>query len=91
MVVFNNQRYLSMERACLNIIRMVLRKTGVHFGGPIMPNPDYRLYADIYGGYGVRVKDPKEIQQSVDRALRHNAAGRLAVIDEVLSDYLPRQ
>src|SRR5262249_26100596 len=67
------------------------KKTGVHFGGPIMPNPDYRLYADIYGGYGVRVKDPKDIQQAIDRALRHNAAGRLARIAVVLNDYLPRQ
>jgi len=91
-VVFNNQRYLSMERGLLKYYPDgAAKKTGVHFGGPIMPNPDYRLYADIYGGYGVRVKDPKDIQQSVDRALRHNAAGRLAVIDVVLSDYLPRQ
>jgi thiamine pyrophosphate-dependent acetolactate synthase large subunit-like protein len=67
------------------------KKTGVHFGGPTMANPDYRLYADIYGGYGIRVKDPKEIQPSIDRALRHNAAGRLAVIDVVLGAYLPRQ
>ena len=91
-VVFNNQRYLSMERGLLKYYPDgAAKKTGVHFGGPITPNPDYRLYADIYGGYGVRVKDPKEIQPSVDRALRHNAAGRLAVIDVVLSDYLPRQ
>jgi acetolactate synthase-1/2/3 large subunit len=90
-VVFNNQRYLSMERGLLKYYPDgAAKKTGVHFGGPIMPNPDYRLYADIYGGYGVRVKDPKEIQAAVDRALRHNAAGRLAVIDVVLSDYLPR-
>jgi len=91
-VVFNNQRYLSMERGLLKYYPDgASKKTGVHFGGPIMPNPDYRLYAEIYGGYGVRVKDPKDIQPSVDRALRHNAAGRLAVIDVVLSDYLPRQ
>jgi hypothetical protein len=38
-VVFNNQRYLSMERACLNIIRCAAKKTGVHFGGPIIPIP----------------------------------------------------
>jgi acetolactate synthase-1/2/3 large subunit len=91
-VVFNNQRYLSMERGLLRYYPDgAAKKTGVHFGGPIMPNPDYRLYADIYGGYGVRVKDPKEIQPCIDRALRHNAAGRLAVIDVVLSDYVPRQ
>jgi acetolactate synthase-1/2/3 large subunit len=91
-VVFNNQRYLSMERGLLKYYpEGAGKKTGVHFGGPIMPNPDYRLYADIYGGYGVRVKDPKEIQPSLERALKHNASGRLAVIDVVLSDYLPRQ
>lgn len=91
-VVFNNQRYLSMERGLLKYYPDGAgKKTGVHFGGPIMPNPDYRLYADIYGGYGVRVKDPKDIQPSVERALKHNASGRLAVIDVVLSDYLPRQ
>ena len=91
-VVFNNQRYLSMERGLLRYYPDgAAKKTGVHFGGPILPNPDYRLYADIYGGYGVRVTDPKDIQPAVARALEHAAAGKLAVIDVVLSDYLPRQ
>jgi acetolactate synthase-1/2/3 large subunit len=91
-VVFNNQRYLSMERGLLRYYpEGASKKTGVHFGGPIFPNPEYRHYADIYGGYGVRVTDPKEIQPAVARALKHNAAGRLAVVDVVLSDYLPRQ
>ena len=69
----------------------VSKKTGVHFGGPILPNPDYRLYAEIYGGYGVRVTDPQNIQPAVAKALEHSAAGRLSVIDVVLSDYQPRQ
>jgi acetolactate synthase-1/2/3 large subunit len=91
-VVFNNQGYLSMERGLLKYYPEGAAKTsGVHFGAPILPNPDYRLYADIYGGYGVRVTDPKEIHPAVTRALEHAAAGRLAVIDVVLSDYLPRQ
>ncbi len=52
-VVFNNQRYLSMERGLLKYYPDgASKKTGVHFGGPIMPNPDYRHYADVYGGYG---------------------------------------
>ena len=52
-VLFNNQRYLSMERGLLKYYPQgAAQKTGVHFGGPILPNPDYRLYADIYGGYG---------------------------------------
>lgn len=90
-VVFNNQRYLSMERGLLRYYPDgAAKKTGVHFGGPILPNPDYRLYADIYGGYGVRVTDPKDIQSAVARALEHGAAGRLAVIDVVLSDFSPR-
>jgi acetolactate synthase-1/2/3 large subunit len=91
-VVFNNQRYLSMERGLLKYYPDgVSKKTGIHFGGPIMPNPDYRRYADVYGGYGIRVTDPADIGRAVAASLEHNAAGRLAVIDVVLSDYLPRQ
>jgi acetolactate synthase-1/2/3 large subunit len=91
-VVFNNQRYLSMERGLLKYYPDgVSKKTGVHFGGPILPKPDYRLYAEIYGGYGVRVTDPKNIQPAVAKALEHSTAGRLSVIDVVLSDYQPRQ
>lgn len=89
-VVFNNQRYLSMERGLLRYYPDgAAKRTGIHFGGPILPSPDYRLYADIYGGYGVRVTDPKDIQPAVARALEHAGAGRLAVIDVVLSDYIP--
>jgi acetolactate synthase-1/2/3 large subunit len=91
-VVFNNQRYLSMERGLLKYYPDgISKKSGIHFGGPILPNPDYRHYADVYGGYGIRVTDPQNIQAAVAQALEHNAAGRLAVIDVVLSDYLPRQ
>jgi acetolactate synthase-1/2/3 large subunit len=91
-VVFNNQRYLSMERGLLKYYPDgVSKKTGIHFGGPIQPNPDYRHYADVYGGYGIRVTDPKDIKAAVAHSLEHNEAGRLAIIDVVLSDYLPRQ
>lgn len=91
-VVFNNQRYLSMERGLLKYYPDgVSKQTGIHFGGPILPNPDYRRFADVYGGYGIRVTDPKDIQSAVAQSLEHNAAGRLAIIDVVLSDYLPRQ
>jgi acetolactate synthase-1/2/3 large subunit len=91
-VVFNNQRYLSMERGLLKYYpEGAAKKSGIHFGGPIQPNPEYRHYADVYGGYGVRVTDPKDIQPEVAHALEQAAAGRLAVIDVVLSDYLPRQ
>ena len=91
-IVFNNQRYLSMERGLLRYYPDgVSKKTGVHFGGPILPNPEYRHYADVYGGFGIRVTDPKAIESAVTQSLEHNAAGRLAVIDVVLSDYLPRQ
>jgi len=90
-VVFNNQRYLSMERGLLRYYPDgTAKKTGVHFGGPIMPSPDYRLYAEIHGGYGTKVTDPKDIQPAIARALENAAVGKLAVIDVVLSDYLPR-
>jgi acetolactate synthase-1/2/3 large subunit len=91
-VVFNNQRYLSMERGLLKYYPDgASKQTGIHFGGPILPNPDYRHYADVYGGYGIRVTDPGDIARAVAESLEHNAAGRLAVVDVVLSDYLPRQ
>jgi acetolactate synthase I/II/III large subunit len=91
-IVFNNQRYLSMERGLLKYYPDgVSKKTGVHFGGPILPNPDYRLYAEIYGGFGVRIIDPSQIKPAVASALEQSAAGRLSVLDVVLSDYLPRQ
>jgi acetolactate synthase-1/2/3 large subunit len=91
-VVFNNQRYLSMERGLLKYYPDgASKQTGIHFGGPILPNPDYRHYANVYGGYGTRVTDPGDIGRAVAESLEHNAAGRLAVIDVVLSDYLPRQ
>ena len=91
-IVFNNQRYLSMERGLLKYYPDgVSKKTGIHFGGPILPNPNYRHYADVYGGCGIRVTDPKDIQPAVAQSLEHNTAGRLALIDVVLSDYLPRQ
>jgi acetolactate synthase-1/2/3 large subunit len=77
-VVFNNQRYLSMERGLLKYYPDgVSKQTGIHFGGPILPNPDYRHFADVYGGYGVRVTDPKDIQSAIAQSLEHNAAGRL--------------
>lgn len=89
-VLFNNQRYLSMERGLLKYYPDgAAKKTNVHFGGPI-PGADYRYYGDIYGGYGVQVKDPKDIKPAIERAVKENAAGRLAVIDVVLNDYLPR-
>jgi acetolactate synthase-1/2/3 large subunit len=91
-VMFNNQRYLSMERGLLRYYPDgVSKKTGIHLGGPILPNPEYRHYAAVYGGYGVRVTDPKDIQPAIAQALEHTKSGRLAVVDVVLSDYLPRQ
>ncbi|MBI2357710.1 MAG: hypothetical protein HYV04_02130 [Deltaproteobacteria bacterium] len=91
-VVFNNQRYLSMERGLLRYYPDgAAKKTGIHLGSPILPIPDYRLYAEIYGGYGVRVTDPKDIQPAIARALEQAKAGRLAVIDVVLNDYIPGQ
>jgi len=91
-VVFNNQRYLSQERSLLRYYPDgAAKRTGVYFGGPILPSPEYRLYADIHGGYGVKVTNPQDIRPAVARALEYSAQGRLAVIDVVLNDYIPRQ
>ncbi len=59
-------------------------------GAAISPNPDYRFLADVYGGYGVKVSDPKAIQSAMRQAQEQVAQGRLALVDVVLSDYNPR-
>ena len=65
-------------------------KNGVHYGSSIEPIPDYRLFAEAYGGFGVRVDKPEDIRPSIDQALVHLREGRLALIDVCLSDYTPR-
>ena len=90
-IVFNNQRYLSMETSLLKYFPGGSAKnTGVHYGGPIAPAPDYQLYAKAHGGYGARVTRPSDIKPAIEDALRHEAQGKLSVIDVVLSDFNPR-
>lgn len=90
-VVFNNGRYLSMERSLLRYFPDgAAKRTGIHFGSPIEPNPDYRLLAEAYGGYGVRVENPGDIQGAVEEARKHSTRGRFSLIDVVLNDFTPR-
>lgn len=90
-VLFDNQRYLSMERSLLKYFPDgSAKRTGIHYGGPISPNPDYRLLAHTYGGHGVRVVEPKELQPAIEQAVEHAAHGKFALVDVVLSDYAPR-
>jgi acetolactate synthase-1/2/3 large subunit len=48
------------------------------------------LIGEAYGGFGARVTDPQEIGPAIQQALKHNAEGKLALIDVVLSDFNPR-
>jgi acetolactate synthase I/II/III large subunit len=90
-VVFNNQRYLSMETSLLKYFPGGSAKsTGVHYGGPIAPSPDYQMYAKAHGGYGMRVTRPGDIKTAINESLGHEAEGKLSLIDLVLSDFNPR-
>lgn len=90
-VLFNNGRYLSMERSLLKYFPGGSAKiTGIHYGARIEPDPDYALLARAYGGYGVKVESPDDIAAAVKEALRQHAGGRLSLIDVVLRDYTPR-
>jgi acetolactate synthase-1/2/3 large subunit len=90
-VLFNNQRYLSQERSLLKYFpEGAAKKTGVHYGVAIEPNPDYRLLASTYGGYGVKVEKPDQIRPAVEQAMAEMAQGKLSLIDVVLSDFTPR-
>ena len=90
-VVFNNGRYLSMETSLIKYFPDgAAKRTGVHFGAEIDPRPDYQHYAKAHGGYGYRVSQPSEITTAVEQAIKHEAEGKLTVIDLVLSDFNPR-
>jgi acetolactate synthase-1/2/3 large subunit len=90
-VVFNNGRYLSMETSLIKYFpEGAAKKTGVHFGANIAPNPDYQYYAQAHGGRGFRVTRPDQIKTAVEQALVQEREGKLTVIDVVLSDFNPR-
>jgi len=90
-VVFNNQGYLSMERSLLKFFPGGgAERTGIHPGGPIAPRPDYRLFAEAYGGSGIKVERPEEIAKAIDQALGAMKQGKVALLDVVLSDYTAR-
>ena len=90
-VIFNNGRYLSMESSLIKYFpEGAAKTTGVHFGAPIAPHPDYQCYGRAHGGLGVCVSRPEEIKPAVEQALAHEAQGKLSVIDVVLSDFNPR-
>jgi acetolactate synthase I/II/III large subunit len=90
-VVFNNGRYFSMELSLLGYFPDgAAKKTGVHYGTPISPRPDYQMYAKAHGGYGVRVTEPQNIRAAVEQALRSDADGKFSLMDVVLNDFNPR-
>ena len=90
-VVFNNGRYLSMETSLIKYFPDgAAKKTGVHYGAEIGPRPDYQYYGKAHGGCGYRVTQPGDIKTAVAQALKHEAEGKLTVIDVVLSDFNPR-
>lgn len=90
-VVFNNQGYVSMERSLLKFFPGGgAQKTGIHPGGPIAPSPDYRLFAEAYGGAGIRVERPDAIGDAIDRSLAVLGEGKSALLDVVLNGYTPR-
>jgi len=90
-ILFNNQRYLSMERGLLKYFpNGAGKRAGLHYGAPISPNPDYQLFAQIYGGHGVKISEPQAAQPAIEEALKHAANGRLALVDIILNDYSSR-
>jgi acetolactate synthase-1/2/3 large subunit len=90
-VVFNNQGYRSMERSLLKFFPGGgAERTGIRPGGPIAPAPDYRLFAEAYGGIGIKVERPDAIAGAIGRSLDVLADGKLALLDMVLSAYTPR-
>ena len=75
-VLFNNQRYRSMEGSLLKYFPSgSAKKTGVRYGSTIDPSSDYRLFAEAYGGFGVLVDKPEELRPAIEQAVAHLRQG----------------
>ncbi|MHA1170905.1 MAG: thiamine pyrophosphate-binding protein, partial [Candidatus Heimdallarchaeota archaeon] len=73
-VVFND--------GVLKNIKKELLRDGYPVFGVEFPNPNFAEFADSCGGFGVRVKDPKKLDEAFKQALQ---SGKPALI-EIISD-----
>lgn len=84
-VVFNNASYAAMKSLHLSFYPEGTAAQSGIFHGVDIPGPDYAELARPFGGHGERVEDPGRLRGALAEAQAAVAAGRVAVVDVVLS------
>jgi acetolactate synthase-1/2/3 large subunit len=84
-VVFNNASYAAMKSLHHSFYPQgTAVETGIYHGVDI-PGPDYSELARPFGGHGERVEDPARLRDALVEAQAAVDAGRVAIVDVVLS------
>ena len=84
-VVFNNASYAAMKSLHLSFYPEGTAAQSGIFHGVDIPGPDYAELARPFGGHGERVEDPGRLRGALEEAQAAVDAGRVAVVDVVLS------
>ena len=81
-VIYNNQGYLSQKNPVGQYFPDGWAvRTKKFVGTSITPSPDYGLIAQAFDGYGERVEEPGEVRGALERGLKANRNGQVALID----------
>ena len=62
------------------------KQTDNYYGSYIAPQINYASMAGMVGGHGELITEPNEIKPAVQRALKANADGRVAILDVIIGD-----
>lgn len=84
-IVFNNSNYEAMRRNHRHYYPDGVAANADIWYGVHIPGPDYAKLVEPFGGYGARVEDPAELKPALGAALAALDAGKVALVDVVLS------
>lgn len=90
-VIFNNFGYLSQKSGIPRYFPEGWAvRTKKFVGTSILPSPDYATVVRAFDGYGEQVEDPREVRPALERGLKAQASGQVALIDIRLEPVNPR-
>lgn len=84
-VVFNNASYGAMKSLHLSFYPEGTAAQSGIFHGVDIPGPDYAELVRPFGGHGERVEEPGRLRDALREAQAAVDAGRVAIVDVVLS------
>jgi acetolactate synthase-1/2/3 large subunit len=85
-VICNNQGYESQKfDVCKFFPNGAAVRNNDFYGEVIEPTPDYWKLAEIWGGYGERVADPKDLDSAIGRCINAVNRGTFALLDVLTS------